>query len=181
MTAYARLQASTDVAPDEKNRLTRQMAKLDPVLMLKQVREGQEALMAISQNRSPENPTEISPFIKSLATAWKSGEVRPTYRREPKPGRWRRTRQDPFEEVWPMLLSWLEEQPDLEAKTMLNRLRASGQGEFPESQLRTLQRRIPAEPASVSSGASIVVMPAPHRRITRPVIFLSGRLGNSSE
>jgi len=37
MTAYARLQASSDIPPDEKNRLARQMAKLDPVLLLKQV------------------------------------------------------------------------------------------------------------------------------------------------
>lgn len=142
MTAYARLQAGADIPPDAKNRLARQMAGLDPVLLLKQVRESQEALMAISQSRSPENPTEISPFVRNLATAWKAGEVRPTYRREPKPGRWWRTRPDSFAKVWPLLLSWLEEQPDLEAKAMLQRLQANGHGEFPDSQLRTLQRRV---------------------------------------
>jgi hypothetical protein len=72
----------------------------------------------------------------------KSGEVRPTHRREPKPGRWWRTRKDPFAEVWPVLLAWLEERPDLEAKEMLKRLQASGYGEFPDGQLRTLQRRV---------------------------------------
>ena len=41
-----------------------------------------------------------------------------------------------------MLLSWLEEQPDMEAKAMLKRLQASSQGEFPDGQLRTLQRRV---------------------------------------
>lgn len=41
-----------------------------------------------------------------------------------------------------MLLGWLEEEPDLEAKQMLRRLQASGHGEFPDSQLRTLQRRV---------------------------------------
>ena len=142
MTAYARLQSGTQIAQEAKNRLARQISKLDPVLLLKQIRESQEALMAISQSRSPENATEISPFVKSLATAWKSGEVRPTHRREPKPGHWWRTRPDPFEAVWPMLLSWLEEQPDMEAKAMLKRLQASSQGEFPDGQLRTLQRRV---------------------------------------
>lgn len=142
MTAYARLQASTQIVQEEKNRLGRQMAKLDPVLLLKQIRDSQEALMAISQSRSPENAPEISPFVKSLATAWKSGEVRPTHRREPKPGRWWRSRPDPFAEVWPVLLSWLEEQPDMEAKAMLKRLQASGHGEFLDGQLRTLQRRV---------------------------------------
>ncbi len=142
MTAYARLQSSTHIAQEEKDRLARQMAKLDPVLLLKQIRDGQETLMAISQSRSPENAREISPFVKSLATAWKSGEVRPTHRSKPQPSRGWRTREDPFAEVWPMLLSWLEEQPDLEAKTILKRLQASGHGEFPETQLRTLQRRV---------------------------------------
>ena len=73
---------------------------------------------------------------------WRSGEVRPTHRREPKPGRWWRTRQDPFAEVWPVLLSWLEEKPDLEAKEMLKRLQATGYGNFSDGQLRTLQRRV---------------------------------------
>jgi hypothetical protein len=41
-----------------------------------------------------------------------------------------------------MLLSWLEEQPDMEAKTMLKRLQASGHGDFTDGQLRTLQRRV---------------------------------------
>ena len=41
-----------------------------------------------------------------------------------------------------MLLGWLEERPDMEAKEMLKRLQASGYGEFPDGQLRTLQRRV---------------------------------------
>jgi len=53
-----------------------------------------------------------------------------------------RTRPDPFANVWPMLLGWLEEQPDMEAKTMLKRLQASGHGHFPDGQLRTLQPRV---------------------------------------
>src|ERR1039457_7337906 len=61
---------------------------------------------------------------------------------EPKPGRWWRSRKDPFAEVWPVLLGWLEERPDMEAKEMLKRLQTSGYGEFPDGQLRTLQRRV---------------------------------------
>jgi hypothetical protein len=41
-----------------------------------------------------------------------------------------------------VLLGWLEERPDMEAKSMLKRLQASGFGEFPDGQLRTLQRRV---------------------------------------
>lgn len=69
MTAYARLQSNTHITQEAKNRLTHQMTKLDPMLLLKQIRESQEALIAIAQSRSPENAKEISPFIKGLATA----------------------------------------------------------------------------------------------------------------
>jgi hypothetical protein len=85
---------------------------------------------------------DASTFVKSLATAWRSGEVRPTHRQEAKPGQRWRTRPDPFAAVWPVLLGWLEERPDMEAKAMLKRLQASGFGEFPDGQLRTLQRRV---------------------------------------
>ena len=44
--------------------------------------------------------------------------------------------------MWPVLLSWLEEKPDLEAKEMLKRLQATSYGNFSAGQLRTLQRRV---------------------------------------
>jgi hypothetical protein len=132
-----------DVSSEMKQALKRQMDSLDPVLLLKHIREAQDTVMALSQNRTPETTTpEMSTFVNSLSTAWKAGEVRPTHRQEPKPGRWWRARADPFAEVWPVLLGWLEERPDLEAKQMLKRLQASGYGNFPDGQLRTLQRRV---------------------------------------
>jgi hypothetical protein len=82
---------------------------------------------------------DVSAFVRSLATSWRAGEVRPTHRQEVKPGHWWRTRPDPFAAVW---LGWLEETPDIEAKAMLERLQSSGYGEFPDGQLRTLQRRV---------------------------------------
>jgi hypothetical protein len=119
------------------------MERLDPVLLLKQIREGQDTVMALMQRRTPEAVApDVAAFVSSLATAWRAGEVRPTHRRAAKPERAWRTRKDPFAEVWPVLLSWLEERPDMEAKEMLKRLQASGYGEFPDGQLRTLQRRV---------------------------------------
>jgi len=113
------------------------------VLLLKQIRAAQNMVTALSQNITPEAVAPaMTAFVSSLATAWRAGEVRPTHRCQPQPGRWWRTRQDPFAEVWPVLLGWLEERPDMEAKEMLKRLQASGYGEFPDGQLRTLQRRV---------------------------------------
>lgn len=142
-TPYRRLMEHNDVPPETKEMLRRTLEELDPVLLLKQIREAQDTVTALSQKRTPEPVApNVATFVSSLATAWRTGEVRPTHRCEPKPGRWWRTRKDPFAEVWPVLLGWLEERPDLEAKEMLTRLQASGFGKFPDGQLRTLQRRV---------------------------------------
>jgi hypothetical protein len=45
------------------------------------------------------------------------------------------SRNDPFAEVWPVLMGWFQERPDMEAKAMLKKLQTSGYGEFPDSQL----------------------------------------------
>lgn len=87
-------------------------------------------------------PPDIVSFVGGLSSAWRSGEVRPTHRQESRQGRAWRTRLDPFAEVWPVLLGWLEEKPDLDAKEMLKRLQASRYGVFSDGQLRTLQRRV---------------------------------------
>jgi hypothetical protein len=142
-TPYRRLVMRKDVSPETKEMLKGQMESLDPVLLLKHIREAQDTVMALSQNRTPETVApDLSAFVSSLRTAWQAGEVRPTHRQEPKPGRWWRTRRDPFAEVWPVLLGWLEERPDMEAKEILKRLQGTGYGEFSDGQLRTLQRRV---------------------------------------
>jgi len=142
-TPYARLMKREDTASETKEMLKRQMESLDPVLLLKHIRDAQDTVMALSQGRTPEVVApDVATFVKSLRTAWHSGEVRPTHRQEPKPGRWWRSRKDPFAEVWPVLLGWLEEQPDMEAKQMLKRLQTTGYGDYPDKLLRTLQRRV---------------------------------------
>jgi hypothetical protein len=142
-TPYRRLLLRDDVSPEVKQALKEQMEPLDPVLLLKSIRDAQDMLMALSKDRTPAMAApDASTFVKSLATAWRTGEVRPTHRQEAKSGKHGRTRPDPFAAVWPVLLGWLEERPDMEAKSMLKRLQASGFGEFPDGQLRTLQRRV---------------------------------------
>jgi hypothetical protein len=59
------------------------------------------------------------------------------------PRTWR-TRQDPFQEVWPEIRALLELNPGLEAKTLFEDLQRRFPGRFPNSQLRTLQRKIKA-------------------------------------
>jgi len=53
-----------------------------------------------------------------------------------------RTREDPFEEVWPQVVARLEDAPELEAKTIFDYFTTEQPGEWQEGQLRTLQRRV---------------------------------------
>lgn len=55
-----------------------------------------------------------------------------------------RTRQDPFEAVWPEIEVLLIGSPGLEAKTIFEMLQAREETSFTPGQLRTLQRRIKA-------------------------------------
>lgn len=48
----------------------------------------------------------------------------------------------PFEEVWPLIEQWLNEQPDATAKALFQRLQAQTPTPFAPGQLRTLQRRV---------------------------------------
>jgi hypothetical protein len=61
---------------------------------------------------------------------------------ESRPERTWRTREDPFEEVWPELSELLTVNPGLEAKTLFGHLQREHPGRFQDGQLRTLQRRV---------------------------------------
>lgn len=81
-------------------------------------------------------------FLKSLALAWKEGEVRPTHRRASKSPRHWRTRADPFADLWGRLLLWLNAEPQRTSRELLDRLEVECPGEVSSGQLRTLQRRV---------------------------------------
>jgi hypothetical protein len=57
------------------------------------------------------------------------------------PHTWR-TREDPFQDVWPELQELLRLNPGLQARTLFLDLQRRFPGRFPDGQLRTLQRRI---------------------------------------
>ena len=144
-TPYARLLASDRVADRCKEELRRIFATLDPVALLNQIREVQRDLsqhqvgMGNDNGGAKENLTD---FVASLSTAWRNGEVRPTHRKPctgPRP--WR-TRPDPFQDAWPLVEKWLNEQPDATAKGLFQRLQQGTQTPFAPGHLRTLQRRV---------------------------------------
>jgi hypothetical protein len=81
-------------------------------------------------------------FLAALPRLWQDGEVRPTHRNRPPKPHWWRTRLEPFENVWPKALGWLQEEPDVTAKELFERLQKEHPGQFSSGQLRTLQRRV---------------------------------------
>ncbi len=83
----------------------------------------------------------IDRFVESLATAWKAGEVRPTHRKPTTGPRPWRTRLDPFADTWILVEQWLNEQPDTNAKELLQRLQQADPT-IADNLLRTLQRRV---------------------------------------
>ena len=147
-TPCARLLASDSVSEAVKQQLQASSQQLDPLALLDEIRDAQRQLAAIADGTVPATPSardaELSRFLASLAGAWREGEIRPTHQAAPKKPRHWRTRADPFEAVWPQVLLWLEREPDQTAGALLERLQRSHAGQFPDGQLRTLQRRVKA-------------------------------------
>ena len=124
--------------------LRRQRSQLDPVALLHRIREAQSALIAIarSETRPGMERVSLEQFLSQLPDLWRRGEVRPTHLPRPRRRRNWRTRKDPFEDVWPQVLLWLQEEPDATAKDLFERLRTLHSDRFGDGQLCTLQRRV---------------------------------------
>ena len=114
--------------------------------LITDLRHAQGELARLGQKggetESIEVNTSVESFLAQLPDLWRQGESRPTHRRRPVKARTWRTRMDPFEEVWPQVREWLEEEPDITGKALFHRVRGNYPGEFAPGQLRTLQRRV---------------------------------------
>ncbi|MCK5611499.1 transposase family protein [Candidatus Pacearchaeota archaeon] len=143
-TPCNRLIEHTDVETVIKENLKLQRRQLDPVRLLHQIRDDQAALVALISPDDTTGPGRISleQFLAQLPSLWQLGDARPTHKKGTSRSRNWRTRKDPFKEVWADILNWLQNEPDVTAKELLNRLRKNDSEKFTDSQLRTLQRRI---------------------------------------
>lgn len=143
-TPCDRLLAHEAVDEAIKATLRKQRDQLDPVELLHRIRQGQSALAALSTGAPSDGPgrKSLDQFLASLPQLWRSGEARPTHRKEEPKARYWRTREDPFKDVWADILPWLQKEPDSIAKVMLQKLNDKYPGRFGSKLLRTLQRRI---------------------------------------
>jgi hypothetical protein len=142
-TPCERLLAHPLVTSDTKDALRTQQAELDPVKLLHRIRQGQAALAALSNGDPGADFKEknLEEFLSQLPTLWRLGEARPTHRTSPVTRSWR-TRPDPFAGEWTEILLWLQAEPDLTAKSMMQRLSEKHPGRHKRGELRTLQRRV---------------------------------------
>lgn len=147
-TPCERLVARVDVPESVKAALMARRDSLDPVTLLKEIRDQQSALACLAGMNLDASDGQVSDtldhFLAQFPLLWTHGEVRPTHRAKPTPPRTWRTREDPFNEVWPAIERWLTVEPDLVANNLLCRLQDEHPGRFPTGQLRTLQRRVQA-------------------------------------
>lgn len=146
-TPFERLLADQQIADPQKAALRTTFNSLDPVRLLSDIRSLQHRLVTLevinSNGHIDAVESSLDRFVDSLSTAWKAGEVRPTHRKAKAGPRPWRTRVDPFEKTWSVVERWLDEQPDANAKELLQRLQESDPT-IADSHLRTLQRRVRA-------------------------------------
>lgn len=84
-TPCARLLQNPLVSAQIKDRLREERASLDPVKLLYEIRETQEALAALGERTdgAANRPQDLDEFLATLQDLWKQGEARPTHRRKP--------------------------------------------------------------------------------------------------
>jgi hypothetical protein len=147
-TPYQRLLADARTSEDVRRRATATYVTLDPVRLLKTIREVQQELVAqadrpvVGEAAEPSAST-LEQFLSGLRTAWQDGEVRPTSKPKAKAPRGRR-RPDPLAKVTELLREWFEAEPWRTSRELFERLQEAHPGLFPDGQLRTLQRRVKA-------------------------------------
>lgn len=145
-TPYQRLLDDPRTPEETRLRLKEMYADLDPVRLLRDIREAQSRLVVLADGMAAVATEErIEPdldgFLQSLKTIWKQGNVRPTSAPNPKQKRERR-RPDPLVAVTADLRNWFDQEPWRTGRELLDRLQAQRPGDYPDALLRTVQRRL---------------------------------------
>jgi hypothetical protein len=146
LTPCQRLLASPLVEERVKTQLRQQFTALDPVALLKTIRDTQQELAAVSDGSSqpPARASDdLRAFLDGLGSAWQSLDRPPQGRRKAATKHCWRTRIDPFAHTWSMVEQWLRAEPEVTARTLMHRLCGLFPDVYPTgAQLRTLQRRV---------------------------------------
>jgi hypothetical protein len=89
LTPCERLLQSDRIPDVAKAKLREVSAELDPLKLLEEVRAVQAHLAALADGEMPPamtaEPPNLAAFVASLSSAWRAGEIRPTFSMEAKP------------------------------------------------------------------------------------------------
>jgi hypothetical protein len=151
-TPLQRLIKSGALPQEQAEALVNLQRRRDPVALLGTIRrcQGQLAVLASGEHGSQEQSAgrardlaaenrSLEVFLGGLQTLWHSSQPR---RRKPKPRTGKRSRPDPFEPDVVLIEQWLEAEPLIRAKTLLERLIQHNPERYGECHLRTMQRRL---------------------------------------
>ncbi|GAC1613425.1 MAG: hypothetical protein NVS4B3_28130 [Gemmatimonadaceae bacterium] len=158
-TPFQRLLAAGVLSIADRVRLTAIAQALDPVQLLRQIQQLQDALWKHALTQMPASmPESIRPMSSDAqtirftlegpadreTTAQHEREGGRKYRRTKglKGPRLYRTRLDPFADVWEEVEQELTAHPERTAKAAFEHLQERYPGVFPATQVRTLQRRV---------------------------------------
>ena len=172
-TPLQRLLAAHVLTAEAEARLLAVYHSLDPVRLLQQIVVLQDALwhlavLPASAGAAADQAVSTAPEARFNRAACGLGAVRsdgegiaatenqavPASSAEHKTRRYHRTKQpsaphtwrtraDPFESVWTEVCCWLAGDPGRTAQSVLKELQQRYPERFPDSQLRTMQRRVP--------------------------------------
>jgi hypothetical protein len=121
-------------------------ATLDPIKLLQNIREAQNDLAYIINQKNSNDSLEngdLGAFLSQLSRLWKTGtEPRATHRKKKQKSRRKSSRIDLFTELWPETLQKLEQDPEAHAKELFISLQERYPGKFKAGPLRTFQRRV---------------------------------------
>jgi hypothetical protein len=146
-TPYQRLLADPRTSETVRARVSAVQATLDPVRLLSEIRIAQKQLVEIADRPAMGETTSLSAptleqFLAGLRTSWLEGDVRPTSQpREKVRKHWRR-RPDPLAAVTAQLREWFDAEPWRTSRELLERLQREQPAAYPDTLLRTLQRRV---------------------------------------
>jgi hypothetical protein len=151
-TPLQRLLTSGTLSEETASQWRQLQQRSDPVALLTTIRrcQGQLALLASGEHGSglhgaatdrdlvAENRS-LEVFLGGLQSLWQNNQPR---RRKPKPRTGKRTRPDPFAPDVERIEQWLQAEPQVNAKTLLERLIDLNPQRYGKHHLRTLQRRL---------------------------------------
>ena len=156
-TPLQRLLLSGVLSTHKQQELIEVTQSLDPIRLLQQLEQLQQALFRCAVSCSPFVLNTPSAHIRVFSVGYCTAGSVPSERSVPDPATvfhtlyreqerrkrvlgWRRTRKDPFEGEWEQIFSWLLANPERSSGDIFRELQRRSPGRYQLLQIRTLQR-----------------------------------------